>query len=449
MVNIVDIDVRESDGAIHAVADITVPGRQGEAWYRLPSGAGTDLDGATDAFFIIGLLLAMGTDGVLTMDQPVSRRLLYSSRRAIQGILLNWHGDKLRRAEIDVPAREADPTPDAHRTVTCFTGGADSFDTLINNADDVEALLFVHGFDIPLRRTEIREATSAHLREVAAETGKELIEVETNIRRFLNHAGSWPGLTHGGALSSVGHLLSGRFGRILLPASHTYAEQYPWGTDPMLDHLWSSNRLTVVTDGSASTRVEKIVGLAEDPVAQRHLRVCWQNTGKYNCSSCDKCVRTMITLSIAGVLPEFRTFDSEVPHSLIREKLQVSTEGKRAFARNNIAFAEERGHTEMAAVLRGMLEDRERRIARRAAGKSATGTSAPAKQAPAKPKQAAAKPKQAAAKLKLPPADEKRLAAYEKRIAAIERQVDRMYRLLPIRTWERFVASRHEKRSEG
>ncbi|MBK0330717.1 hypothetical protein I8D64_04810 [Brachybacterium sp. MASK1Z-5] len=120
--------------------------------------------------------------------------------------------------------------------MACFTGGVDSFDTLVNNKGDIDALVYVHGFDIALSRKEIREVTSEHLQAVAEETGKELIEISTNIRRFQNRAGSWPLIAHGAALSSVGHLLNSRFGRMLMPGSYTFSDTFAWGTHPILDH---------------------------------------------------------------------------------------------------------------------------------------------------------------------------------------------------------------------
>lgn len=422
VVNIASVDVRENEDALIAVADITMPDQQGEAWFNLPLGSGTDLEAATDAFFVIGLILAMGSDGVLTMDQPVSRRLHYSNRRAIQDVLLTWHPDRLHAAEVDVPVREQDKAPKLNHSVTCFTGGVDSFDSLINNEDDIEALVYVHGYDISLSRTEIREATSMHLREVSAETGKELIEIETNIRRFLNKAGSWPLVTHGPALASVGHLLSGRFGRLVLPGSHTYADGFVWGSDAMIDHLWSNDRLSVVTDGAGSTRVKKVIGLAHNSVAQRHLRVCWQNTGKYNCGECDKCVRTMVTLSLAGALPRFETFESEIPLDVIRKR-KVTNKNNRSFTAENLEYADEVGATKTAAVLRKAINDYDEKMDR----KASLGVESP---------------KSTSLDQRVM-AIEKRVARVEKREGDTRRELRRLQKMWPIRKWTRYIAGRH------
>lgn len=368
MVDISSVAVSRSEDDVVVSGQIRMPGREGEAWFRLPAGSLTDDDAAVDAFFIIGLILAMGSDGSLRMEHEVSRRLLYNARPA-QDILLSWYPKKLVPVQVDVPVRAKDKLPLLEKTVTCFTGGVDSFDTLIRNEDDIDALLYVHGFDVPLSRTEIREVTSQHLQEVAVATGKELVEVSTNIRQFLNLAGKWPTITHGAALSAVGHLLSGRFGRQMLPATHTYADSLAWGSHPLLDHLWSSDRFFTVHDGAGSTRVEKTRGLANYPAARHHLRVCWQNTGKYNCGVCDKCVRTKTALYLTGVLSEFETFESELPVSAIRN-LKITGVNGLSFVLENLAYAEEQGVTEIADALRSMVDDYESRKQAKAEGSS-------------------------------------------------------------------------------
>lgn len=408
MVSISAIEVRHGDADVVVSASITMPGREGTAWYRLPADVTTDSDCAADAFFIVGMILAMGSDGVLMMDQPVSKRLIYNSRAA-QDILLNWYPTRLRRIEVmDISERGADQAAIYDRTVTCFTGGVDSFDTFIHNESDIDALLYVHGFDVSLRNTEVRNATSGHLEDVAEMTNKRLIEVETNIRRFLNVAGSWPVITHGPALSAVGHLVSAQYGRLLLPASHTYEDSYAWGSHPLLDHLWSSNRLQVVHDGAGSTRVSKTIALADNSAARKHLRVCWQNTGKYNCGECDKCLRTMIALELTGVLTEFETFESEVPMDTVR-KLEISGRSGRSFVLENLEYAREKDATKIADVLQQMVGDFDSGKTRKKKSKSSTP------------------------------------AALKQRLADAEREVERLHNLLPVRVWDRFARWRRRK----
>lgn len=419
MVNIRSLAVEDNDEGVYVSAQIDMPAAEGEAWIQLPSGTKTDTQGAADAFFIIGLILAIGSDGVLEMDQQVSPRLIYNSQAA-QDILRTWYPKQLVPARLEVAAREQDKAPLTDRTVSCFTGGVDSFDTLIRNESSVDALMYIHGFDIPLARTDVREVTSEHLQDIASITGKELIEGSTNIRRFLNRAGKWPTVTHGAALSSIGHLLSGQFGRQLIPASHTYSDTFAWGSHPLLDHLWSSNRLSTVHDGAGSTRVDKTKRVAEYPAAREHLRVCWQNTGKYNCGVCDKCVRTMVALSLTGALPKFKTFDSEITTDAIRN-LKISGVNSLSFVQENLDFAREQGAPEIEAALNDLVTAYETR-------KKAKSTSASV----------------AALERRLTRL-ETNMKATKTRAVAAEKSVRKLQKLLPIRTWTRISNARHGK----
>ena len=426
MVSIKSVAVQENDEGVYVSAQINMPAAEGEAWIQLPEGTKTDDEGAADAFFIIGLILAVGSDGVLEMDQPVPSRLIFNSQSA-QDILRSWYPKQLVSARLSVPTRDRDKAPLSDKTVTCFTGGVDSFDSLVRNESDIDALLYIHGFDIPLSRTDVREPTSKHLRAVAALTGKELIEGSTNIRRFLNRAGKWPTLTHGAALSSIGHLLSGQFGRQLIPATHTYTDTLAWGSHPLLDHLWSSNRLTIVHDGAGSTRVDKTKRVAEYPAAKEHLRVCWQNTGKYNCGVCDKCVRTMVALSLTGALPEFKTFESEISTDAIRN-LKISGMNSLSFVKENLDFAKEQGATEIEAALTYLVNDFETR--KKVKNTSAEVASLERRIAPLERKLARM---------------ETSVKATKTRAIAAEKSAKKVQKMLPIRTWSKISNARYGK----
>lgn len=331
-----------------------MPGLQDIAWFRLPAGCSTDIEGAADAFYVIGLIIAMGTDRTLELSTPVSERLLYNSG-PIQSILANWYPKKLAKVAITVASRAYDAQSLRSPAITCFTGGVDSFYSLVTNQETIGSLLYVHGFDIPLSREDLREEKSAHLRDIAKTADKELIEISTNIRKFLNPAVEWGHIGHGSALASIGHLVSGRTGRLLIPASHTYADIYPWGSHPLLDHLWSSDRLSVVHDGAEANRVEKTRAIALDPSAQKHLQVCWQKTGKYNCGKCEKCLRTKIALKLTGALSDFETFDSELSLDEIR-RMKIRNASDLSFVLENLAFAEKQGNVELAGALQYVSE---------------------------------------------------------------------------------------------
>jgi hypothetical protein len=83
--------------------------------------------------------------------------------------------------------------------------------------------------------------------------------------------------------------------------------------------------------------------IAQSPLALQHLRVCYMNQNdSYNCSRCEKCLRTMVSLYAAGVLDKAETFPSDIDPDLLAA---VSIEGydDAVFHRENLAALRARG----------------------------------------------------------------------------------------------------------
>lgn len=192
----------------------------------------------------------------------------------------------------------------------CFTGGVDSFFSLLHGSHEPTCLLYVVGFDVPVE-DEARADDVVHLvRSVAADRGIPAVIVRTDLREHPRFASiSWEH-THGAALAAVGHLLAPTVSTLVIPPSYAADRLVPWGSRPDLDPRWSVPRRLVVEHGDASgRRLDRVLAIAGDPLVHRHLRVCWQNVGTdRNCGRCEKCVRTMAMLAGAGALDACETF---------------------------------------------------------------------------------------------------------------------------------------------
>jgi hypothetical protein len=181
-----------------------------------------------------------------------------------------------------------------------FSGGVDSFYSLIKHRDDVENLVLVHGFDVPLADTQTFALAEAQARDAARLFGKRLIVVRTNLHlEQPSVPGGW-GMYHGAALAAVAHALAPNHGKMYIASTYSYADLHPWGSHPLLDPLWSTEALQIVHDGG-ETRMDKLRVLVQYPEALSRLRVCWENLGNYNCGLCEKCIRTMLGLRALGV----------------------------------------------------------------------------------------------------------------------------------------------------
>ncbi|MBI4699101.1 MAG: hypothetical protein HY758_09445 [Nitrospirae bacterium] len=198
-----------------------------------------------------------------------------------------------------------------------FSGGIDAFYTLLKHRDEITTLIFIHGFDIQLEKNEFRRRASKSVREVAAEFGKELVEVETNLPESLEKispsfipAG---GDAHGAVLASIALLLSPRLKEVYIPSSVPYHVMDPWGSHVLLDPLWSTEDMAIVHDGCEADRIKKTFAVAQSEVALRNLRVClFKPEEGINCEKCEKCLRTMAELRAVGALDRCSSFTTQL-----------------------------------------------------------------------------------------------------------------------------------------
>lgn len=242
---------------------------------------------------------------------PLDRRFRSGLHR-IQAILATWYPE-LTPVPVEAPDSGPEPAPTA--TGCFFTGGVDSFHVALTRRDEVDQLVFVHGFDVPLAGApRLAAAVTERLDRAAADLGRPLVRVVTNLHEYSDAARArWGTHYHGAALATVAHGLGAGLGRLLVGATHSYTDQFPWGSHPLLDPHWSSAGLGLEHVGAEADRVDKVAVLADSPPAMAHLRVCWQNPDQaYNCGRCPKCVRTMVALRTVGALDRCATLPHEV-----------------------------------------------------------------------------------------------------------------------------------------
>ncbi|TQN37969.1 hypothetical protein FHU33_4646 [Blastococcus colisei] len=302
-----------------------------------------------DAEVALGLVPALRAGRAVQIDRPLTTG--FSDRlQQLQEIFGSW----LDRHPVHVEGPAPEPLPHCNGVGAFFSGGVDSFYTALTHLDELDALIFVHGFDIPVDDNDLGEEALRHARAAAAALGKELIEVRTDLRNYRPVGNDW-GFTHGAAMALVAHTLSGHLGKVYIPATYTYRDMFPWGSHPMTDPLWSG-ATTMVHDGAHVTRLDKLAYLADQPIPAEHLRVCWENRGgRFNCCECEKCTRTMIALRSLGALNRFRTFDRPLNLNKVRFGVLRDT-AQKTFTRQVLRQLDERGtDPDLADALRWRL----------------------------------------------------------------------------------------------
>lgn len=254
-----------------------------------------------DPFVPLALLPALVLGADLRIDGPVAPETLAAADR-VQALLIKWFPD-LRRVAIEGGTRSPQARPPT--ALSLFSGGVDSFYTVLENRDRLTHLLFVHGFDVPLSDHALRARVGTALRLAAAELERPLIEAETNLREFLDRYVSWE-LAFGAAITAVSRALGRGVGEVWVPSS--WAPSLI-GSHPELDPLWTTSELAFVHDGAEVSRLAKVARIAASETAMQYLRVCWRNPdGAYNCGRCEKCLRTMAAIRLAGAADRCPTF---------------------------------------------------------------------------------------------------------------------------------------------
>ena len=249
--------------------------------------------------------------------------------------------------------------PAGTRVGCFFSGGLDSLYTVLRRPD-IDELIFVHGFDVALENRELRDRVVTALRQAAAELGKPLVEVETNVRDFTDRHVDWA-WCHLAAQAAVAYVLAPRFSRIYVSSTHPDAYDATGsvasGSHPLLPPLWSTERTELVQNGRRAGRVAKAAAIASHEVALKTLRVCWWNPGgAYNCGRCEKCLLTMVNLRAVGALERCETLPQNVePWRVAR--LPITTPSTRFFMTENLrALEESQRDPELAAAVRTGLE---------------------------------------------------------------------------------------------
>ncbi len=279
-----------------------------------------DLTAAPEAFGSALLLASLHRNRPLSIDGAVSETWRDNVRR-LSEIWSEWWGYRIAKTEI---ITRPDRVDRSSGTALAFSCGIDSFHALLT-APRPQILVSVHGFDVPLADDYRMSAFALSAKAVAAATGVKSTIVRTNLRE--HPSSGRPRLwerSHGGGLASIAHVLSDHLGELTISSSYFARDQRAWGSAIETDPLFSSDRMGIAHYGAHAHREEKIRQIADNPLVQRHLRVCWANRAESgNCSRCGKCLATMLLLAELGSLDSFEVFDGmkllpsrldELPH---------------------------------------------------------------------------------------------------------------------------------------
>ena len=322
-----------------AYADRRAPAPD-QLWYEFPAEYEPDLYLGPEPFIMALLPLAITTGEAIEVSAPVSPRFAFHVR-CMMRVYAYWNPHRFEAVPLRCPSYQLSEVSRSDRgTAVMFSGGVDSFHALRAHLDENEAVpeyrlthgIFIFQFDQkPYERESYTQALQSY-QDLFQDLGLTLIPADFNLRAFYpkpermsKHR--FQHLTHGMVLASVGGLLSGGLSRLYLAASNKFITTIVYGTSLLTDGMMSSEHFEVIHGGFDQLRAEKLLELIDWPVTYDHLRVCWwQPQGVQNCGRCHKCVRTMMTLSIAGKLQAYSTFPNTLTLPMILRRSSTGTD---------------------------------------------------------------------------------------------------------------------------
>jgi hypothetical protein len=258
--------------------------------------------------FVPTLLLLAGVLGErLRLEGTVSPLLLGNTKKVCE-LFRSWWG--IAPVPVEAEDRAALRRPGAGSALF-FTRGVDSWYSALRDRTDREPghvthLLYAPDFDRQYSPATRRRALGL-TREAAGCMDLPLIPISHNGRELLDPFINWE-RSHGGVLAGIGLALGGWVADVLIASSVDFNHLIPWGSDPNLDPLWSTERTTFHHDGVEVTRTNKVRSIASSDFALSRLKVCWREDIDTNCGRCEKCLRTQCALAIAGALERAPVF---------------------------------------------------------------------------------------------------------------------------------------------
>lgn len=286
-----------------------------ELWFRVADEHADLVSDRADAALLGLLLPAMRAGENVQVRGAVSERLHYNLSGPLQFVMQHvipgLHTIRVQPSEIVSSPRRA------AGVATGFSAGIDSFSVLADHhyGDPLPGFRLTHllynnvgsngAAGNPLFRMRYER-----LKPVADRIGLPFVAVDSNLMSFYEGVSFKHSYTVRNAVVAL--LLQAGIGRTFHAAGTVLSGAPPSlplkdvaHFDPVILPMMSTEVLDAMWVGGTYTRVQKTLQVAEIEDSWDALDVCVRNDRAGNCSTCKKCVRTLLTLEIAGLLDRY------------------------------------------------------------------------------------------------------------------------------------------------
>lgn len=308
--------LRVRDGTARVSHGFTSGGVRRELWYEVEARLAPMLCVDRCDAALLGLLtLAMIRGEHIRLGAAVSEQLHHALSHGLVPILTILL-PQLSPVRIVPDAGVSEGLPPSTGVGAAFSGGIDSFCTVVEHTSAavspgyrishlVHTNVGAHG---PGGRQRFRQR-AGRLQACADELGLPLVLMDSNLHELLVSDFS---STHSLRHLSAALMLQPLFRRFLYSSAYSYrdcdvvASADGGAMDPMALHLMSTEAMQALVVGCQHTRIDKTLIVSREPLSYRFLDVCVEpESPRVNCSRCWKCLRTLLTLEMLGVLERY------------------------------------------------------------------------------------------------------------------------------------------------
>lgn len=296
-------------------------------WYSLAEEYADMVSDSSDAALVALLLPAMQEGQDIYLEGSISERLYYHLRGPYQELMQVWM-PRLKRIKIHPSDLHVHPA-NSNGVAAGFSAGVDSYCLLerhyfsphVPDGFRITHLLFNNVGSHTSSRNVGDTAQLFHKRQqgvssIVAEFGLPLVIVDSNLDSFYRNLPSCENFSfidsHTLRNVSVALLLQSGIGRFLYASGQYIGDSsvdphVPIAAlDPIALPMLSSEAMEAFSVDNQFTRVEKTLRVAQVEASYTSLDVCTQLNEGYNCGQCEKCMRTLLTLEIAGYLDRYQ-----------------------------------------------------------------------------------------------------------------------------------------------
>lgn len=229
------------------------------------------------------------------------------------------------------------------KTATFFSGGVDSYFTLIKRMEEKPDLITIWGADIDFENEKGWKVVKKFVEGVGKERGLKNVLIRTAVRRFIDnselerqyhellHDNWWHAMQHGiGLIGNIApYAYKYQLKTIYIPSTYTKETQVVCASRPEIDNHVRFGGTTVFHEGFEANRqqkVEKICHYVKEKEDKLKLRVCYRSLEGENCCNCEKCYRTIMAIISQKIDPNSLGFKVDKDKMKQIEKAVTTTD---------------------------------------------------------------------------------------------------------------------------